>query len=39
VAGEQLTLHGWNGFLEGICAPIDEEDFNDRVRDPAGGVK
>jgi len=21
---EQLTLNGWFGFLEGICAPIDE---------------
>jgi hypothetical protein len=39
VPREQLTLHGWNGFLEGICAPIDEQDFNDRVRNPAGGVK
>ncbi len=38
VPKEQLTLNAWYGFLEGICAPIDEGDFNKRVRDPAGGV-
>ena len=26
-------------FIEDIFAPIDEESFNRRVRDPAGGVK
>jgi len=35
---EQLTLNGWFGFLEEICAPADEGDFNSRVRNPAGGV-
>src|SRR2546427_349065 len=24
---EQLMFNGWFGFLEGICAPIDELDF------------
>jgi hypothetical protein len=27
----------WFGSLEGICAPIDELDFNKSVREPAGG--
>ena len=31
----ELTLNGWYGFLEGICAPIDEQEFNRRVRDDA----
>jgi hypothetical protein len=35
---KELTLNGWYGFLEGICAPIDEGDFNSRTRNPAGGV-
>ena len=35
---KELTLNGWYGFLEGICAPIDEGDFNNRTRNPAGGV-
>src|SRR6266850_2087031 len=38
VPRKALTLNGWYGFLEGICAPIDEGDFNSRVRNPAGGV-
>jgi hypothetical protein len=38
VPKKELTLNGWYGFLEGICAPIDEGDFNSRVRNPAGGV-
>ena len=37
VPKEQLTFEGWGGFLEGICAPTDEQDFNSRVRNPAGG--
>ena len=33
------TVDGWSGLLEDICAPADEVDqFNKRVRDPAGGV-
>jgi len=37
---EQMTdLKGWYGLMEEICAPVDEVDnFNRRVRDPAGGV-
>ena len=30
---------GWFGFLEGICAPIDEQEFNRRVRDDAAGIQ
>jgi hypothetical protein len=36
----QVSYFGWkgfSGFLEGICAPVDEVDnFNKRIRDPAG---
>ena len=37
--GTIKTVDGWAGLLEDICAPADEVDqFNKRVRDPAGGV-
>ena len=33
------TADGWAGLMEDLCAPADEVDqFNKRVRDPAGGV-
>jgi hypothetical protein len=33
------SIDGWAGLLEDVCAPADEVDqFNKRVRDPAGGV-
>jgi hypothetical protein len=33
------TADGWTGLMEDLCAPADEvENFNKRVRDPAGGV-
>ncbi len=33
------TADGWTGIMEDICAPADEVDqFDKRVRDPAGGV-
>ena len=33
------TIDGWAGIMEDVCAPADEVDqFNKRVRDPAGGV-
>jgi hypothetical protein len=33
------TVDGWTGLLEDVCAPADEVDqFDKRVRDPAGGV-
>jgi hypothetical protein len=32
---ERLTLYGWTGLQENLCAPIDEVDFNQRVRNPA----
>jgi len=33
------TLEGWRGLIEDICAPIEDvEEFNKRIRDPAGGV-
>ena len=33
------SIEGWAGILEDLCAPADEiEQFNKRVRDPAGGV-
>jgi len=32
---ERLTLLGWTGLQENLCAPIDEVDFNTRIRNPA----
>ncbi len=33
------TLEGWTGLMEDICAPADDvEEFNRRIRDPAGRV-
>ena len=32
---DKLTLYGWMGLQENLCAPIDEVDFNLRVRNPA----
>jgi len=37
--GSIKSIEGWVGILEDLCAPADEvEQFNKRVRDPAGGV-
>jgi hypothetical protein len=37
--GTIKSIEGWQGLLEDVCAPADEVDqFNKRVRDPAGGV-
>jgi hypothetical protein len=37
--GAIKSVEGWAGLLEDLCAPADEvEQFNKRVRDPAGGV-
>lgn len=36
---DEVTYFGWkgfSGFLEGYCAETEEQEFNDRVRDPAG---
>ena len=37
---QTLPQPGWpfQEMRESICAPVDEESFNQRVRDPAGGV-
>ena len=36
---EPKTIEGWRGLIEDICAPIEDVDqFNKRIRDPAGGV-
>jgi hypothetical protein len=36
---EKAGPSGWSGLVQDICAPMDEvEQFNNRVRDPAGGV-
>ena len=33
------SSEGWVGLFEDLCAPLDEVDqFNKRIRDPAGGV-
>ncbi len=35
----EYSAPGWNGLMEELCVPLDEVDqFNRRVRDPAGGV-
>ena len=39
MADNEVTFYGWkglSGFLEGYCARSEEEEFNQRVRDPAG---
>ncbi len=36
--GTIKTVEGWAGLIEDICAPADTDVFNERVRDPAGGV-
>ena len=33
-----LTFDGWYGLREEFCAPSVEQKFNERVRNPAGGV-
>jgi len=37
--GSVKTIDGWGGLFEDVCAPADEVDqFDKRVRDPAGGI-
>ena len=39
MAKDEVTFFGWTGFsglLEGYCAQTEEQEFNERVRDPAG---
>src|SRR3984893_1703364 len=37
--GTVKTVDAWGGLFEDVCAPADEvEQFDRRVRDPAGGV-
>jgi hypothetical protein len=37
--GTVKTIDGWGGLFEDVCAPAEDvEQFNRRVRDPAGGV-
>ncbi len=38
VARGELMFGDWYGMFEEHCVPLDELRFNDRVRDPAGGV-
>lgn len=40
VPKENSTIGGWTSILEDRCVPLDEvEQFNTRIRNPAGGVK
>jgi hypothetical protein len=32
---DKLTIYGWTGLQENLCAPIEEFDFNQRIRNPA----
>ena len=35
----EYSAPDWGGLIEELCAPIDEVDqFNKRIRNPAGGV-
>ena len=38
VPEETLAAGGWPALVEDRCVPLDEAQFNSRVRDPAGGV-
>ena len=35
----ETISEGWLGLMEELCVPLDELDFNRRVRDAAGGVR
>jgi len=35
---EESTIDGWYGLVDDRCVPAEEQDFNDKVRDPAGGI-
>jgi hypothetical protein len=37
VPRKDVTLYGWYGLAEAICAPVDEFEFNTRTRDHAAG--
>lgn len=39
VPRQETISEGWLGLMEELCVPLDELDFNRRVRDAAGGVK
>jgi hypothetical protein len=39
VPRQETISEGWLGLMEELCVPLDELDFNRRVRDPAGGVR
>jgi hypothetical protein len=39
MAKDEISFYGWggfSGFLESYCVESEEQEFNDRVRDPAG---
>ena len=39
VPKQSMTTAGWTGLVEDRCVPTDEvEEFNKKVRDPAGGI-
>ncbi len=34
----ESTIDGWWGLVDDRCVPAEEQDFNEKVRDPAGGL-
>ena len=38
VPRQETITEGWLGLMEELCVPLDELEFNRRVRDAAGGV-
>jgi hypothetical protein len=39
VPRQETISEGWLGLMEELCVPLDELEFNRRVRDAAGGVR
>ena len=35
---EEVVVDGWGALIDDRCVPAEEQDFNDKVRDPAGGI-
>jgi hypothetical protein len=35
---EEVAFDGWGSLIDDRCVPAEEKDFNDKVRDPAGGI-
>lgn len=38
LSNEEVVVDGWGALIDDRCVPSEEKDFNDKVRDPAGGI-